>query len=150
MKPDADHPRQAGGVQARLRLDRSHTLIAGECCRSGYGGLDSAPQGGCGPEASGVAHTRTTGQQAIKAAAKVASGRVSVTDSTVAPAIESAANLDGLAIPVKVVLDPRAVAGAVFVVFGNTWFPPGINVVPGSFTTSQIDELCTAPSAIAT
>jgi hypothetical protein len=43
-----------------------------------------------------------------------------------------------------------ALASAVFAVFRNIWFPLGMNVVPDSFTISQIDEQCTAPSAVAT
>lgn len=88
MKPRADHPRQAGGIQSRPRLDRSQTLIAGECSRSGYGGIDSAPQGGCGPAASEVPPRRTAGQPAIKATA-TANERVLVTDPTLALGIES-------------------------------------------------------------
>ena len=52
--------------------------------------------------------------------------------------------------PVRVDVGPPADRSAAFVVFGNIWFLPGINVVPDSFTISQIAELCTAPSAVAT
>src|SRR6185437_5038649 len=104
VKPGADHPRQSGGVQSRPRVIRSQTLIAGECCRSGYGGTGSAPQGGCGPALPAAAPKRTAGQQAIKATAKAASERVVVTDSTLAPAIQSAAQPRWAAYSVRVVL----------------------------------------------
>ena len=116
VKPGADHPRQPGGAQSRPKVERSQTLIAGECGRSGYGGLDSAPQGGCGPALSEEAPRRTTGRQAIKATVKAASERVLVTDSTLALAVESTAKFDELAIPVRVDVGPHTDRGAALAV----------------------------------